>query len=36
MGILGHKKYRFGLRDPDSVCGDDIYKNICKIYKQSK
>ncbi len=28
MAILGHKKYRFGLRDPDLVCGNDIYKYL--------
>jgi hypothetical protein len=26
MTILGPKNYRFGLRDPDLVCGNDIYK----------
>jgi hypothetical protein len=28
MAILGPKIYRFGLRDPDLVCGDDIYEYL--------
>jgi hypothetical protein len=33
MAILGPKNYRFGLRDPDLVYGDDILKNIYKQFK---
>jgi hypothetical protein len=28
MAILGPKNYRFGFRDPDLVCGDDIYRYL--------
>jgi hypothetical protein len=28
VAILGPKDYRFGLRDPDLVCGDEICKYL--------
>jgi hypothetical protein len=36
LAILGPKNYRFGLRDPDLVYGDDILKIFKNIYKQLK
>jgi hypothetical protein len=28
MAILGPKKYKFGLRDPDLIYANDIYKHL--------